>query len=138
MANGEISCINNPNRRACNPDRIIAKRKKPMTETPNRAALFISHASPEDNAFTRWLGAKLAAMGYEVWADVIRLHGGSDWSRELEEVLRKRTIKMLLVCTPAGLTKQGVRNEIEIGAQLAQALNDREFIIPHSPPASTV
>jgi hypothetical protein len=99
-------------------------------EMPNREALFISHASPEDNAFTRWLGAKLAAMGYEVWADVIRLHGGSDWSRELEEVLRTRTIKMLLVCTPAGLIKQGVRNEIEIGAQLAHLLNDREFIIP--------
>ena len=66
-----------------------------------------------------------------MWADVIRLHGGSDWSRaKLEEVLRTRTIKMLLVCTPAGLTKQGVRNEIEIGAQLARVLNDREFIIP--------
>jgi hypothetical protein len=25
-----------------------------------RQALFISHASPEDNAFTIWLGAKLA------------------------------------------------------------------------------
>jgi hypothetical protein len=101
-----------------------------VIETPNREALFISHASPEDNAFTRWLGAKLAAMGYEVWADVLRLHAGSDWSRDLEEVLRQRTIKMLLVCTPAGLIKQGVRNEIEIGAQLARKLNDREFIIP--------
>lgn len=69
-------------------------------------------------------------MGYEVWADVMRLHGGSDWSRELEEALRKRAIKMLLVCTRAGLDKQGVRNEIEIGAQLARKLNDREFIIP--------
>jgi hypothetical protein len=28
-----------------------------------RPALFISHASPEDNAFTIWLGAKLAAAG---------------------------------------------------------------------------
>ncbi|MBI3245454.1 MAG: toll/interleukin-1 receptor domain-containing protein [Deltaproteobacteria bacterium] len=99
-------------------------------KTPNREALFISHANPEANAFTRWLGAKLAAIGYEVWADVMRLHGGSDWSRELEEALRQRTIKMLLVCTPAGLDKQGVRNEIEIGTQLAHKLNDREFIIP--------
>lgn len=97
---------------------------------PNREAIFISHANPEANAFTLWLGAKLAAMGYEVWADVMRLHGGSDWSRDLEEVLRQRATKMLLVCTPAGLDKQGVRNEIEIGAQLARNLNDREFIIP--------
>jgi hypothetical protein len=54
-----------------------------MDTTPNREALFISHATPEENAFARWLGAKLAAMGYEVWADVMRLHGGADWSREL-------------------------------------------------------
>lgn len=101
-----------------------------MIKTPDREALFISHANPEANAFARWLGAKLAAMGYEVWADVMRLHGGSDWSRELEEALRKRAIKMLLVCMPAGLDKQGVRNEIEIGAQLAREFNDREFIIP--------
>ena len=101
-----------------------------MSNHRNREALFISHANPEDNAFVRWLGAKLTAMGYEVWADVMRLHGGSDWSRELEEALRTRAIKMLLVCTPAGLDKQGVRNEIEIAAQLAADLHDREFIIP--------
>jgi hypothetical protein len=29
-----------------------------------RRALFISHATPEDNAFTLWLGAKLTALGY--------------------------------------------------------------------------
>jgi hypothetical protein len=101
-----------------------------LSTTPNREALFISHGNPEDNAFARWLGAKLAAMGYEVWADVMRLHGGSDWSRDLEEALRTRSIKMLLGCTPAALDKQGVRNEIEIGAQLARDLKDREFIIP--------
>src|SRR6266849_6942601 len=96
----------------------------------SREALFISHANPEDNAFARWLGAKLAAMGYEVWADVMRLRGGSDWSRELEVALRTRAIKMLLVGTPIAVDKQGVRNEIEIGAQLSSSLNDPEFIIP--------
>lgn len=101
-----------------------------MNKTSRRDALFISHANPEDNAFVRWLGAKLVAMGYEVWADIMRLHGGSDWSRDLEEALLFRTIKMLLVCTPVGLDKQGVRNEIEIGSQVGRDLNDREFIIP--------
>ena len=51
----------------------------------------------------RWLGAKLTALGYEVWADVMRLRGGSDWSRDLEEALRLRAAKVLLVCTPSGL-----------------------------------
>lgn len=101
-----------------------------MTDAASRQALFISHATPGDNHFVSWLGAKLAAMGYEVWADVMQLRGGSDWARELERALRQRAVKMLLVCTPEGLEKQGVRNEIEIGAQLARTLNDPEFIIP--------
>lgn len=69
-------------------------------------------------------------MGYEVWADVMRLHGGIDWARELEGALRQRAIKMLLVCTPGGLEKQGVRNEIEIAVNLARQLGDNAFIIP--------
>ena len=97
---------------------------------PLRNALFISHATPDDNNFVRWLGAKLAAMGFDVWADVMRLHGGIDWSRELEDALRRRAVKMLLVCTPTGLDKQGVRNEIEIAAGLSRQLQDDAFIIP--------
>lgn len=101
-----------------------------MNTDPPRDVLFISHATPEDNHFASWLGAKLAAMGYDVWADVLKLRGGSDWARELEGALRKRAVKMLLVCTPGGLEKQGVRNEIEIGAQLSRQLSDPSFIIP--------
>lgn len=95
-----------------------------------REALFISHANPSDNAFARWLGAKLAAMGFEVWADVMRLHGGADWARELEGALRQRALKLLVICTPEAMDGQGVRNEIEIGAQLAKELQDHEFTIP--------
>ena len=36
-----------------------------MTEV-SRDAIFISHANPEDNAFTVWRGARLTAAGYEV------------------------------------------------------------------------
>lgn len=96
----------------------------------SREAIFISHASPEDNAFTRWLGAKLAALGYEVWADVMRLHGGVDWARQLEDALRNRAAKMLLVANPAALDKQGVRNEIQIASEVARQLKDPQFIIP--------
>jgi len=52
-----------------------------------REALFISHASPEDNAFTLWLGAKLN----EVFADVLRLRGGDDWERVLETGIRRES-----------------------------------------------
>ena len=98
--------------------------------TPERVSLFISHATPEDNHFVRWLGAKLTAMGYDVWADVMRLKGGDDWSRMLEDALRKKACKMLLVCTARGVEKPGVRAEIEIATQMARALGDASFIVP--------
>lgn len=95
-----------------------------------RPALFISHAAPEDNRFVLWLGAKLAALGYEVWADVLRLRGGDDWQRKLEDALRVRAAKVLFVANPVAAGKQGVRNEIQIASDVAAKLGDREFIIP--------
>jgi hypothetical protein len=95
-----------------------------------RAALFISHASPEDNAFTLWLGAKLTALGYSVFADVLRLRGGDDWERALEEAIRNKAAKVLLVATPHGVQKQGVRNEITIATQTAKKIGDTAFVVP--------
>jgi hypothetical protein len=85
-----------------------------------REALFISHATPEENAFARWLGARLGAMGYEVWADIMRLRGGGDWARRVEDALNNRAVKLLVVCSPTSMDAQGVRNEIEIGARLSK------------------
>ncbi|MEJ1938393.1 hypothetical protein WDZ92_49995, partial [Nostoc sp. NIES-2111] len=42
----------------------------PMTV---RRLVFLGHATPQDNAFTRWLGARLTAAGYDVWLDLKRL-----------------------------------------------------------------
>ena len=98
--------------------------------TLTRNAVFISHANPEDNAFTIWLGARLTAAGYEVWADVFRLRGGQDWQRVLENALRNKTCKFLLVGTKHGVQKQGVRNEIQIACEVAKKVGDKEFVIP--------
>lgn len=95
-----------------------------------REAIFISHANPEDNAFTMWLGARLAAAGYEVWADVLKLCGGQDWQRRVENILRTKAYKVLLVGTEYGVQQQGVRNELEIARQVSQSINDSDFIIP--------
>ncbi len=41
-----------------------------------RNVIFISHATPDDNEFTRWLGLQLAQEGYSIWSDVTKLLGG--------------------------------------------------------------
>ena len=82
-----------------------------------RDVIFVSHANPEDNTFTQWLGGRLSAAGYTVWADILNLWGGEDWQRGLEDAIRKRAFKVLVVCTSAGVAKRGVRNEIQIAQE---------------------
>ena|SRR5438067_178698 len=95
-----------------------------------RTALFISHANPESNAFTLWLGAKLTMLGVEVFADIMRLKGGNDWERILEDAIRNRAGKFLLVATPVAVDKQGVRNEIRIATETGKKIGDKDFIVP--------
>lgn len=112
------------------PAKKIARTERPIDATAKRTALFLSHANPEDNAFTIWLGAKLSALGYEVWADVMRLRAGDDWQRKLERALRNNARKVLFVGTPTAVEKQGPRNELEIANKTAAKIGDNEFIIP--------
>ncbi|MDR3474077.1 MAG: toll/interleukin-1 receptor domain-containing protein [Devosia sp.] len=95
-----------------------------------RPAIFISHATPDDNAVTLWLGSKLASLGYEVWADIFRLKGGDDWERILEDAIRNKAAKFLLIATPHGVQKQGVRNEVTIAVETAKKIGDDKFIVP--------
>src|SRR5438128_1478911 len=99
-----------------------------MTEP--RDAIFISHATPEDNAFTLWLGGRLTALGYKVFADVMRLRGGDDWERVLEDAIRNKAKRFVLVATPVSVQKQGVRNEITIATETARRIKEGGFIVP--------
>ena len=56
-------------------------------------------------------------------------------ARELEAALRNRAIKMLLLSSPAGFHKQGVRNEIQVGSGVGRALTTRtsELCYSHAP-----
>ena len=77
-----------------------------------------------------WLGTRLTALGYEVWADILKLRGGQDWTEELERALKEGAAKFLLVCTSTGLQKKGVQREIKLAQQVAKAIGDGAFIIP--------
>lgn len=74
--------------------------------TPPRQGVFLSHATPGDNAFTLWLGGKLAALGYDVWADIFRLKGGDDWERILEDAIRNKAAKVLVAANPVSVVKE--------------------------------
>ena len=100
-----------------------------MTEE-NRISIFISHAAPEDNDFTSWLSLQLIGLGYDVWSDVIVLKGGEDWWKIIENQIREKSIKFLLVLSEASNQKDGVLKELAIAQKVVKKLNTSNFIIP--------
>jgi hypothetical protein len=90
--------------------------------------LFLSHANPEDNLFTRWLSLRLAREGYPVWCDLTKLLGGEDFWRDVEAALRDRTMKFLFVLSKTSNQKQGTKDELALARKVGKHLQD--FIIP--------
>jgi hypothetical protein len=97
-----------------------------------RDVIFISHATPDDNEFVRWLGSRLTGFGYKVWADIFDLAGGTPFWTSIEDALRKRTLKVVFVVSKASCdpNRSGVRNEISVADAVKKSLKDPEFIIP--------
>jgi hypothetical protein len=97
----------------------------------NRDMVFISHANPEDNDFSRWLALQLAKDGYGVWCDLTKLLGGENFWKDAEEAIRSRTIKFLYVLSRTSNTKDGPRNELQIAKNIARADQSlHDFVIP--------
>lgn len=95
-----------------------------------RIKIFISHATPDDNDFTRWLALKLINLGYEVWCDILELPKGTDFWKNIEQEIRQHTIKFLIVLTKTSNQRPGVLNEIAAALKVKKQLNDETFIIP--------
>lgn len=98
--------------------------------TASRRVIFISKATPEDDEFVLWLGARLEAAGYQVFADILTLEPGDRWRKIVTGTLQSKAVKMLLCCRDASLAKNGVQEEIGIAEDLAKELGDPRFIIP--------
>ncbi|MBB3933352.1 hypothetical protein GGR25_004425 [Kaistia hirudinis] len=97
-----------------------------------RDTIFICHATPDDNDFVRWLGARLTGHGYKVWADMFGLKGGTPFWNTIEDALREHACKVLYVASRASVDpkRQGVRNELSVADAVRKSLGDPAFIIP--------
>lgn len=98
----------------------------------NRDVIFISHAAPDDNEFTKWLSFQLIGLGYKVWSDVVKLKGGEDFWVEIENEIRNSTIKFLYVLTKTSNQREGALKELTVAQKVKKHLepHDPHFIIP--------
>jgi len=95
-----------------------------------RNKIFISHATPDDNDFTKWLSLKLIGLGYEVWCDVLFLDKGVDFWSNIEKEIRENACKFLIISSSFSNQREGVLKELAVAAKVKKQLNDETFIIP--------
>lgn len=104
--------------------------ENPAANSSARRIVFISHSNPEDNDFTTWLAARLALAGYEVWSDITKLIGGEVFWKDIEEAIRRHSVKFVSILSVSAPKKRGFMKELSV----ADAIEDQgklgDFIIP--------
>ena len=99
-----------------------------LNSAPNM--VFVSHANPEDNDFSRWLSLQLANLGYPIWCDLTRLLGGEDFWADIERAIRHGTSKFLYVLSRTSNQKTGPLQELAVALSVARTKSLENFVIP--------
>ena len=94
-----------------------------------RDHIFISYAT-EQAALCDWLARRLAAEGYAVWSDRLKLLGGENWPNDIDEAINDRTFRMLALLSHASLNKQNPQGEWLKGFAIGKKLGLDDFVIP--------
>jgi hypothetical protein len=90
--------------------------------------LFVSHAS-EDYAFSDWLSLKLAAEGYNVWYDRIKLLGGESYPHDIDDAIKNQSFRFLSLLSKNSINKPDPVKERTLAIRIG---NERkiDFVIP--------
>jgi hypothetical protein len=101
-----------------------------MSETKlNPTHLFISYAS-EDAALAKWLARKLAALGYAVWFDQLKMLGGEPWPQTIDDAIKNRTFRMLGLISVNSLNKPKPTGERTLAQKIGEQRAISDFLIP--------
>lgn len=105
-----------------------------MTAAPlapaGRSLVFISHATPQDNDFTLWLGSRLASAGYLIWSDLTKLIGGETHWDDIASAIRDHSIKVVSVCSTVAFPKSGWKDELSLALSVERSKAFKDFVIP--------
>lgn len=93
-----------------------------------RDHIFISYAG-EDAVFVEWLSLRLAAEGYKVWCDRIKLLGGESYPRDIDAAIKERTSRFLAVLSRHSIAKANPVKERTLALSLARERKEN-FVIP--------
>lgn len=105
---------------------------RPASPSSNseRDVVFISHANPKDNEFSVWLAQQLTLCGYSVWCDVRDLSAGDKFWDDIEDCIRSRCAKFIVVLTRTSQTASGVLDEIDLAIRVERSQQLVRFVLP--------
>ncbi len=90
--------------------------------------LFISYAT-EDWILADWLALKLAAEGYKVWYDRIKLLGGESYPRDITAAIKNQTFRVLALLSRNSIDKPNPVKERTLALNIAKE-RKIDFLIP--------
>lgn len=100
-----------------------------VPEYPGRTHLFISYAT-ENEYLAKWLARKLAALGYAVWFDQLKLLGGEPWPKTIDVAIKERSFRMLALLSVHSIDKPNPSKERTLALRLAKEKDIPDFMIP--------
>ena len=93
-----------------------------------RDHIFISYAT-EQSALCDWLARKLAAEGYALWYDRLKLLGGEDWPSDIDKAIKERSFRMLALLSRDSVSKPNPTGEWLTGRAVGRELGVDDFLI---------
>lgn len=107
----------------------VKQGQEPAAETADNAThLYISYAT-EDIALATWLARKLAAAGYAVWFDKLKLLGGEPWPQSIDDAIKHRTFRMLALMSAHSFSKPNPTKERTAALDVARKKQIPDFLI---------
>lgn len=94
----------------------------------NPTHLFISYAI-EDVMLAGWLSRKLAAQGYAIWFDQLKLLGGEPWPQTIDDAIKNRTFRMLALMSQYSIHKPNPSKERTLALKIARSRETPDFLI---------
>lgn len=109
---------------------VIQGPQESSESATDRKSIFISHANPEDNDFALWLQAQLTRNGFQVWTDITHLKAGEVFWETIEETIRRKAARVIVVNSKASQNKPGVQDEIGLAVSVERAERLPGFVVP--------
>ena len=94
----------------------------------NLSHLFVSYAN-EDVQLAKWLARKLAARGYAVWFDQMKMLGGEPWPQTIDDAIKHRTFRMLALMSANSFDKPNPTKERTAALAVGKARKIPDFLI---------